>query len=160
MSTRTTIAKLPVAAAIVALAGLADSVYLTVHHFTAEPVPCSILEGCEQVLNSQWSEFAGVPLAAFGAAAYFVAFSLALLTVFGDSRTWRLYGVQSTIMAGFSGWLIYVQAALIGAFCQFCLLSAISSILLFIIFVASIFTASASPALVPETEPETEAEAV
>ena len=46
------IAKLPVAAALVALAGLADSVYLTVHHYTAVPVPCSILEGCEQVLTS------------------------------------------------------------------------------------------------------------
>ncbi len=160
MSSQTTIAKLPVAAAIVALAGLADSVYLTVHHFTAEPVPCSILEGCEQVLNSQWSEFAGVPLAAFGAAAYFVAFSLALLTVFGDSRTWRIYGVQSTIMAAFSGWLIYVQAALIGAFCQFCLLSAVSSILLFIIFVASIFTSSALPEPEPDFESETDAEAV
>lgn len=164
MSNQTTIAKLPVAAAIVALAGLADSVYLTVHHYTAEPVPCSILEGCEQVLNSQWSEFAGIPLAAFGAAAYFVAFSLALLTVFGDRRTWRLYGVQATIMAGFSGWLFYVQAALIGAFCQFCLLSAISSVLLFIIFVASIFTSSTSPEpepdFEPELDPETDVEAV
>lgn len=150
MATHTSIAKLPIVAVIVALVGLADSVYLTVHHFTAEPVPCSILEGCEQVLNSQWAEWGGIPLAAFGAAAYFVAFSLALLTVFGDRRTWRLFGAQATVMAGFSGWLIYVQAALIGAFCQFCLLSAISSVLLFIIFVASLFTSSATP----ETEGE------
>lgn len=151
MHSQTTIAKLPVAAAIVALAGLADSVYLTVHHYTAEPVPCSIIEGCEQVLNSQWAEFGGVPLAAFGAAAYFVAFSLALLTVFGDRRTWRLYGAQATVMAGFSGWLIYIQAAMIGAFCQFCLLSAISSIILFVIFIASVFTRSSTSEI--ELEP-------
>lgn len=156
MATQSSIAKLPVAAAIVALAGLADSVYLTVHHYTAEPVPCSIIEGCEQVLNSQWAEWGGIPLAAFGAAAYFVAFSLALLTVFGDSRTWRLYGVQATIMACFSGWLIYVQASLIGAFCQFCLLSAISSIILFLIFIASLFTRSATPEFEPETVAETD----
>lgn len=156
MATRTTIAKLPVAAVIVALAGLADSVYLTVHHYTTEPLPCSIIEGCEQVLNSQWAEWGGIPLAAFGAAAYFVAFSLALLTVFGDRRTWRLYGVQATIMAAFSGWLIYVQAALIGAFCQFCLLSAISSIILFAIFIASIFTRSAPPEFESDPLPETD----
>src|SRR5688572_905883 len=71
--------KLPIAAAVVALAGLADSVYLTVKHIAAEPVPCSIISGCETVLTSTYAEIAGVPLAAFGAAAYFAAFALALL---------------------------------------------------------------------------------
>ncbi len=136
------IAKLPLAAAIVALIGLADSIYLTVHHFTTEPVPCSLIDGCDQVLTSQWAEIGGVPLAAFGAAAYFVAFSLALLTAFGDHRMWRLYGVQSAIMAAVSVWLIYVQGMLIGAYCQFCLLSALTSLILFCLFLASIFIKS------------------
>lgn len=126
-----------ISGAIVALLGLIDAVYLTVHHYTAEPVPCSIIEGCEQVLTSSYAEIAGLPLALFGAAAYFVAFSLALLTAFGDRRMWPLFGVQVTLMAIFTGWLIYVQAALIGAFCQFCLLSALSTLVLFIIFVTS-----------------------
>lgn len=156
MAMQTSIPKLPVAAVIVALAGLADSVYLTVHHFTAEPVPCSILEGCEQVLNSQWADWGGIPLAAFGAAAYFAAFSLALLTVFGDRRTWKLFGAQATVMAAVSGYLIYVQAALIGAFCQFCLLSAISSVILFIIFVASLFTSTTTPEIDDEVLAETD----
>src|SRR6187455_54029 len=115
MSSRTTIAKLPLTAAIVALFGLADAVYLTVHHYTAEPVPCSLTEGCEQVLTSPWAEIGGIPLAAFGGIAYFVAFSFALLTAFGDRRMWKLYGAQATLMACISGYLIYVQAALIGA---------------------------------------------
>jgi uncharacterized membrane protein len=136
---RTTFAKLPALAAAVALAGLADSIYLTVHHYTAEPVPCSIIEGCEQVLNSPWSTIADIPLALFGAAAYFVAFSLALLAAFGDRRMWPVFGVQATIMAGVSAYLIYVQGALIGAFCQFCLLSALTSLTLFLIFVFSRF---------------------
>lgn len=133
------IAKLPVAAAIVAVVGIADSVYLTVHHFTAEPVPCSIVEGCEQVLTSSYAEIAGIPLAGFGAAAYFIAFSLALLTAFGDSRMWKPFGVHVTLMALFSGWLLYVQAALIGAFCQFCLLSAVTTFVLFFLFLISVF---------------------
>ena len=133
-------AKLPVAAAVVSLVGLADSVYLTVHHFTAEPVPCSLIEGCEQVLTSPYAQIAGVPLAAFGAAAYFAAFSLAVLAAFGDRRMWTLFGIQSILMATFSAYLIYVQAALIGAFCQFCLLSAITSFLLYLIYLASRFT--------------------
>lgn len=132
-------AKIPIAAAVVALVGLADSVYLTVHHFTAEPVPCSLVAGCEQVLTSAWAEIGGIPLAAFGALAYFAAFSLAVLAAFGDRRMWTLFGVQAILMATFSVYLIYVQAALIGAFCQFCLLSAITSFTLYLLYLASVF---------------------
>ncbi|MEO7674491.1 MAG: vitamin K epoxide reductase family protein [Pyrinomonadaceae bacterium] len=132
------IAKLPIAAALVAVAGLVDAAYLTVHHMTAVPVPCSLIDGCETVLTSSYAEIAGIPLAAFGAAAYFAAFSLALLAAFGNRLMWTLFGVQAFLMALFSGWLIYLQAAVIGAFCQFCLLSAITSLTLFALFVISL----------------------
>lgn len=132
-------AKLPIVATLVALAGLADAIYLTVHHYTATPVPCGVAFDCEMVLTSPYAEIAGIPLAAFGALAYFAAFSLALLTAFGDRRMWKLFGVQVTLMAVFSGWLIYVQAALIGAFCQFCLISAATTLTLFVIYIVSIF---------------------
>ena len=137
---KTTIAKLPVAAAVVALIGIADAVYLTVHHYAAEPVPCGAGFDCEMVLTSPYAEIAGIPLAAFGAVAYFVAFSLALLTAFGDNRIWKLFGIQVVLMACFSGWLIYVQAALIHAFCQYCLISAATTLTLFLIFLASRFS--------------------
>ena len=129
-------------AAIVSLAGVADAAYLTIHHYTAEPVPCSIIEGCEQVLTSPYATIGDVPLAILGLLAYFTAFSLALLTIFGNRMMWRLFGAQVIIMAGFSAWLIYVQAALIGAFCQFCLLSALITTILLIIFVVSLFKRS------------------
>jgi uncharacterized membrane protein len=132
--------KLPVAASLLALVGLADAVYLTVHHYTAEPVPCSIVEGCETVLTSTYAEIAGVPIAAFGALAYFVAFSLAILTVFGNRSMWLLFGVQSFIMAAVSAYLVYLQGLVIGAFCQFCLISAATSIGLFIIYLVSRLT--------------------
>jgi uncharacterized membrane protein len=124
-------------ASTVALVGLIDSTYLTVHHYTAEPVPCSIVEGCETVLTSAYAEFQGIPLAMFGAIAYFVAFSLAVLAIYENRTAWRLFGVQSTFMALFSLWLIYIQAAILGAFCQFCLLSAATSITLFLIYLVS-----------------------
>jgi len=135
---RPPVSKLAVAAVFVSIIGLIDSIYLTVHHYTAEPVPCSLIEGCEQVLTSSYAEIAGIPLAAFGAAAYFVAFSLALLTAFGDRRMWSLFGAHSTIMVAVSAWLFYVQAAMIGAFCQFCLLSALTTLILFLIFISSL----------------------
>lgn len=152
-----TIAKLPLAAAVVALGGLVDAVYLTAHHYNAEPVPCGAAFDCEMVLTSPFATLGGivnwfrpetmapagsvsdVPLAAFGALAYFVAFSLATLTAFGDRRMWKPFGAQVVMMAAFSAWLIYVQAALIGAYCQFCLISAATTFTLFIIFVISLF---------------------
>jgi len=131
------IAWIPVSAALVALIGLADSVYLTIHHLTAVPVPCSIVSGCETVLTSPYAEFSGIPLAAFGALAYFIAFSLAILASFGNRIAWTVFGIQVTLMAVVTAWLIYLQAFVIGAFCQFCLLSAITTFTLLILFVIS-----------------------
>jgi uncharacterized membrane protein len=134
------IAWLPLISALVALAGLADAIYLTVHHYTAEPVPCGAAFDCEMVLTSPYAEIAGLPLAVFGAAAYFVAFALSLLTAFGDRRMWKFFGAQVTLMFLFSAWLVYVQAFLIGAFCQFCLISAGTTSALLVLYIVSLFT--------------------
>jgi uncharacterized membrane protein len=131
--------KYAMVAAIVALAGLVDAVYLTVHHYTARPVPCSIVSGCETVLTSQYAVIAGVPLALFGAAAYLAALLLAVLTIFGQRKTWLLFGVQTILMSAFTVWLLYLQAMVIGAFCQFCLLSALVTLTLLIIALVSRF---------------------
>ena len=133
------IAKLPVAAAIVALVGLTDAVYLTIHHYTAEAVPCGLEFDCGAVLGSPYAEVSGVPLAAFGALAYFIAFSLALFTAFGNRGLWKFYGIQATLMALVSAYLIYVQHYLIHAWCQYCLVSAATSFTLFLLYIGSIF---------------------
>ncbi|HXG84703.1 MAG TPA: vitamin K epoxide reductase family protein [Pyrinomonadaceae bacterium] len=133
------VARLPLLAAVAALIGVADAVYLTVKHFTGEKVPCSIVEGCEQVLTSSYAEIAGIPLAAFGALAYFTAFSLAILAAFGNRSMWKIFGVQIILMAIFTVWLIYLQAFVIEAFCQFCLVSAAITFILLTIFLVSKF---------------------
>lgn len=115
---------LPLVAALVAIAGMIDAIYLTVHHYTGEKVPCSVTGGCETVLSSLYSEIGGIPLALFGGLAYFTVFSLATLSAFGDDRMWKILSVIVALMAVFSLWLLYLQAFVIGAFCQFCLLSA------------------------------------
>lgn len=134
------LAKLPLLAAIVALVGIFDAVYLTIHHYTAEAVPCGAAFDCGAVLNSQYSSYGGIPLAAFGALAYFIAFSLAILAAFGNRQTWTLFGAQVSLMFVFTAWLIYLQAFVIEAFCQFCLLSAAVTTTLFIIFLVSKFS--------------------
>ncbi|MDT4967658.1 MAG: hypothetical protein QOJ64_2395 [Acidobacteriota bacterium] len=111
------------AIAALALIGLADSVYLTVEHFAGRAVRCTITNGCEEVLNSAYSTIGRIPLAPLGAIAYFLVFSLATLSAFGNqiTRTALLYLVG--LMLVFSIWLFIVQAFVLHAFCQFCLLS-------------------------------------
>lgn len=116
--------KLYLTAAIVSLIGLADAIYLTVEHVTGQSVRCTIVAGCSEVLSSQYAVVAGVPLAAVGAAAYFTVFSLATLAAFGYRIAGTLLTAVVLLMFLVSLWLIYLQAFVIHAFCQFCLLSA------------------------------------
>ena len=116
--------KLYITAAIVSLIGLADSIYLTVEHVSGRSVICTIVAGCSEVLSSPYAVVAGVPLALIGAAAYFSVFSLATLAAFGYRVAAKLLTVLVLVMFLVSLWLIYLQAFVIHAFCQFCLLSA------------------------------------
>ena len=125
-------------ASLVGLVGLADSIYLTVHHYSATSVPCGLTGGCEMVLTSGYATIFGIPLGVYGAAAYFTAFALAFLSAYGNEVAWKLFGVLAALMAGFSCYLIFVQAYYINAFCQFCLLSALTSITLFVLFLISL----------------------
>jgi uncharacterized membrane protein len=124
-----------VAAALIALVGLGDAVYLTVQHISGQSVPCSVTGGCEEVLTSRYAVIAGIPLAALGAAAYFSVFSLSTLAAFGYRIAEKLLLPLVATMVLVSLWLFYLQAFVIQAFCQFCLLSAGITIALMIVVV-------------------------
>jgi Predicted membrane protein len=70
-------------AAIVSLIGLGDAIYLTIQDITGESLRCTIISGCSEVLSSKYAHVGPIPLAAIGAFAYFVFFSLAVLAAFG-----------------------------------------------------------------------------
>jgi uncharacterized membrane protein len=126
-----------VVAAVLALVGLTDALYLTIQHLSGSSVPCSVTGGCEEVLTSSYAVLAGIPLAAIGAAAYFSAFSLSILAAFGYRSAAKLLLPLVGTMVLVSVWLFYLQAAVIRAFCQFCLLSAgITIALAIVVFLA------------------------
>jgi uncharacterized membrane protein len=117
-------------AAVLSLAGLADAIYLTVEHLSGRSVRCTVTSGCSEVLGSPYATIGGYPLALFGAAAYFTAFSLATLAAFGSERAGNLFAVLVALMFATSLWLLYLQAFVLHAFCQYCLLSAAVTTLL------------------------------
>jgi uncharacterized membrane protein len=122
-------------AALLALVGLCDAIYLTVEHLNGSTLQCSITHGCAEVLGSRYATFGGLPLAAFGAAAYFTAFSLATLAAFGYASARKLLAALAALMFLFSLWLLYLQAFVLHAFCQYCLLSASVATLLLIVVI-------------------------
>jgi uncharacterized membrane protein len=121
--------------ALLALVGLADAVYLTVEHLTGASMQCSITHGCAEVLGSKFATVGGFPLASLGALAYFTVFSLATLAAFGYAGARRLVAPLVVVMFLFTLWLLYLQAFVIHAFCQYCLLSATTTTLLTIVAV-------------------------
>ena len=116
--------------ACLALVGLADAIYLTVQHVTGQSVRCTVVSGCSEVLSSAYAAINGIPLALIGAVAYFTVFSLATLAAFGYPLVGKLLAVVVGLMFLTTLWLIYLQAFVIGHFCQFCLLSALVTIVL------------------------------
>ncbi len=129
-------------AMLVSLVGLGDSIYLTVRHLTGQSVRCSITTGCSAVLSSQYATIAGLPTAAFGALAYFVAFSLATLAAFGYGRARTALAMLVASMLAVTLWLLYVQAFVLRAYCEYCLLSAGMTLTLTALVVAARFVIS------------------
>lgn len=133
--------RLFILAALLSLVGLADSIYLTVTHLTGEDVTCVASSGCSEVLASTYSSVGSIPLGAFGALGYFAAFSLATLAAFryGRARTFLTIVVGGMFLTTL--WLLYVQAFVLHAFCDFCLLSAGLTLSLSVIVAVGYFTA-------------------
>lgn len=120
---------------ILAGAGIGDALYLTLSH-GRELAFCNIIEGCNLVLASQYSEFFGIPTALYGVIYYVAVFLLTLMVL---AKPVRFYQKLLTLVpwigllatCGF----IYLQAFVIRAWCQFCLISAGISIFIFILSV-------------------------
>jgi uncharacterized membrane protein len=122
-------------AAIVSLIGLGDAIYLTIQDITGESLRCTIISGCSEVLSSKYAHVGPIPLAAIGAFAYFVFFSLAILAAFGYGFLRPLLLILVSFMFLTTLWLLYLQAFVIGHFCQYCLLSAAVTIVLAVLVI-------------------------
>ena len=139
MATRRHPALIYAPAMLISLIGLGDSIYLTVQHLTGQSVKCTVTNGCSAVLGSKYATIAGIPTAAFGVLAYFPAFSLATLATFGYDRARTGLTLLVVPMLLTSLWLFYLQAFVLHAFCEYCLLSAAMTLTLTALVTAARF---------------------
>ena len=116
------------AIALLAFTGMVDALYLSFKR-NAGPIPCHITHGCTDVLTSKYSEIARIPLSWFGLAFYVVMFSTVVIRLFEDPEH-QLNQLSAVIfyLAGtalvISAFLVGIQAFILKAFCEYCLLSA------------------------------------
>ncbi|RCJ25005.1 hypothetical protein A6S26_17570 [Nostoc sp. ATCC 43529] len=131
----------PLIAAIAGCGALTTG-YLTIEKLTGGSTACVAqagVKGCNDVLSSPWATVFGQPLALFGFLAYtsMLIFALAPLVFSSpdnnnsrkqlENLTWWLLLVGAIAMSVFSGYLMYLLAFQIRAFCPYCIGSALFS---------------------------------
>lgn len=124
-------------AALFCLLGLADATYLTVLALTGETAACGGQAGCSEVLASAYSKFAGIPIAMFGVAGYFTAFTFATFAGFDYLRARKFFALTVGALFAATLWLLYVQAFVLHSYCRYCLFSAAITFLLMGLVVAT-----------------------
>ena|SRR3989344_2906425 len=102
---------------VLSLAGFFNSSYLTILHYKNIIPPCTLARGCETVLTSQFSVIFGVPIALFGSLFFL---TLIILLLLGKSNYFKLLILAGVVVSII---LFCIQAFVLHAFCQYCLLS-------------------------------------
>ena len=115
--------------AVLSLAGFFIALYLFAHNLgLTGPIVCGVGD-CATVQSSPWAKVGPVPVSGIGLAGYLGLFALAFLGLQPGRRDSKAVGglllAGATFGVAFSAWLTYLEAAVIQAWCQWCVASAI-----------------------------------
>jgi uncharacterized membrane protein len=126
--------------ALVSLGGLFLGAYLTLYKLGVIGTLACGVSSCETVQTSRWSVFLGIPVATWGVGFYALMLVLLLAGLqprFAESRPLAL-GMLVLVAWGvlFTGWLNYLEAFVIHAWCEWCLGSAAMVLVLFVLALA------------------------
>lgn len=125
------------AVALFALLGLVIAGYMLAYTTgLISTIACGSSGGCSRVQSSPWATFLGIPVPLWGVLGYGATFALAMLALqpaFAESRRIALALLAAgTIGFGFSVYLSAVEQFLIGAWCRWCIGSAVVATLMFV----------------------------
>jgi uncharacterized membrane protein len=118
---------------LLAFAGFLISSYLTASHWRESVPPCYVTSGCESVVTSRYSTVAGLPLSLFGSLYFGAMFYLGVGLLTSD-RPWVARLHESAAGGGVlvALGLFLLQAAVLRAYCSYCLATEIIALLMWI----------------------------
>lgn len=121
---------------LVAILGFADATFLSIEHYRGVIPPCSLTNGCETVTTSAYSSIFGVPVAYTGML-YYIALLILLILFVDLKKDIFVKGlfIFTTIGFLFSVYFTILQFFVIKAICPYCLFSAATSTVLFLLCV-------------------------
>ena len=116
---------------LVVVAGLLDAAYLTYIELTQHTAVCGAVGNCNAVQQSAFAQIMGVPIGVIGLVGYAV---ILVLWLAAQDRTTPLYSalLLGIVLIGtvFSIYLTFLEPFVIGATCAWCLLSALTMLML------------------------------
>jgi uncharacterized membrane protein len=125
-------------AIILTIIGLLVSIYMTIYKITSNDSMCIGSGDCKTVNASRYAEVYGIPVAVLGVAGYSAILAVLLLErkpgFFQQNGTMLFFGLSLTGFL-FTLYLIFVEVALIRAYCPFCITSQTVMTIIFIISV-------------------------
>lgn len=131
--------------AVLSLVGILIALYLTLYKIGVIGDLSCTLGSCETVNTSKWATFLGLPVAAWGLAAYISLFALSLAGTAdhrAGSQTISLLLVAiSAWSVLFSAWLTYLELFVIHAICIWCVTSAVLLVVIFVVSVVDLKSA-------------------
>jgi uncharacterized membrane protein len=113
--------------------GIGDTAYLVYEKLHGIVPGCLVLNGCEKVLTSQYSTVFGITLAHIGLVYYAYMLALAVLLAIDPYSKGLRFGMLAYAAIGlaFSVYFEWFQWSVIGALCQYCAISALTTLVLF-----------------------------
>ncbi len=118
--------------------GLLVSIYMTIFKITSDERMCVGSKDCSVVNASKYSEVNGVPVAVIGVVGYAAMLAVLLLErkpgFFKQNGSMILFGLALTGFL-FNVYLIFVEVALLKAYCPFCITSQAAMTFIFILSV-------------------------
>jgi uncharacterized membrane protein len=125
-------------AIILTTIGLLVSIYMTIYKITSNDSMCIGSGDCKTVNASRYAEVYGIPVAVLGVAGYAAILAVLLLGhrpgFLQQNGTLLFFGLSLTGFL-FTLYLVFVEVALIKAYCPFCITSQTAMTLIFIISV-------------------------
>jgi len=118
-----------------ALVGLAVAFYDAYMLYNGQALWCPPpINGCNEVANSPFARIFDLPVGYFGVVYYLYMFFLAALLAFDPfSRALRFAAIAyAALGVRFSIYFMYLQINLIHAFCIYCIISGVTTVLLLI----------------------------